>query len=127
MSVAGVGVSRRAFYVLFAVAALVIAGVISYAASSAPDGLDSTTLRGCAEVTVDGVTQLQGTCIAQHTTEHAMASSPLADYAIGGAGHTGGIAGVTGVLITLVVAGGLFWLISRRTRPAGNPLDDAGR
>ena len=38
---------RWPFWVTFAAAILVIAGVASYFASSSPDGLDSATLRGC--------------------------------------------------------------------------------
>ena len=45
----------------------------------------------------------------------AAAGSPLADYAIGGAEGTVGLAGVLGVIVTLAVAGGLFWLLRRRS------------
>ncbi|GAB88470.1 PDGLE domain-containing protein [Gordonia rhizosphera] len=115
---------RRTFLALFALAALLIAGIVSYAASSSPDGLDSATLRGCQTATVDGVEELTGNCIAQHATDHAMASSPLAGYSVRGIGLTNGIAGVIGVLVTLAVAGGLFWLIaSRRSRSAGSGTD----
>ncbi|MGV9824610.1 PDGLE domain-containing protein [Gordonia sp. NPDC003429] len=111
-------VRRRTFLIAFAAAALLIAGLVSYFASSSPDGLDSATLRGCETVTVDGVEHLRGDCIAQQATDHAMASSPLADYAVRGVAHTNGIAGVIGVLVTLAVAGGAFWLIAR-TRTTG--------
>lgn len=104
---------RWAFWVAFAAATLLIAGVVSYFASSSPDGLDSATLRGCDVVeTADGE-QLTGDCIAQHAGEHHMAASPLADYAIGGHDGTNGIAGVIGVLVTVAVADSAFWLISR--------------
>lgn len=114
---AGMGaprVRRRSFLIGFAVVALLIAGVVSYAASSSPDGLDSATQRGCETVMVGGVEQLKGDCIAAHATEHGLASSPLAGYSWQGIGHTNGIAGVIGVLVTLAVAVGLFWLIARR-------------
>lgn len=105
--------SRWQFWAVFAVVTLLIAGAVSYFASSSPDGLDSTTLRGCEVVeTADGE-QLTGECIAQHAEEHSLASSPLADYAIGGRDGTGGIAGIIGVLATVVVAGSVFWLIAR--------------
>ncbi|MXP23211.1 hypothetical protein GIY30_17880 [Gordonia sp. HNM0687] len=112
--------NRKLFLVAFGLVPLVIAGVVSYAASSAPDGLDSTTLRGCDTTVVDGAEELTGTCIAQHATDHALASSPLADYSVGGIGYSNGIAGVIGVLVTLAVAVGLFVLIgrSRTRRPA---------
>ena len=107
---------RWRFWVAFAAATLVIAGLVSYFASSSPDGLDSATLRGCEVVeTADGE-QLTGDCIAQHAGEHAMSTSPLADYAIGGRDGTGGIAGIIGVLVTVAVAWSAFWLISRSRR-----------
>ncbi|BBY79094.1 PDGLE domain-containing protein [Mycolicibacterium pulveris] len=108
--------SRWRFWVAFAAVTLLIAGVVSYFASSSPDGLDATTLRGCEVAeTADGE-QLTGHCIAQHADEHALSGSPLADYAIGGVGGTGGIAGVIGVLVTVAVAGLLFWSIAHRRR-----------
>jgi cobalt/nickel transport protein len=107
---------RWRFWVAFAAATLVIAGVVSYFASSSPDGLDSATLRGCEVVeTADGE-ELTGDCIAQHAGEHAMSTSPLADYAIGGRDGTGGVAGIIGVLVTVAVAGSAFWLIARSRR-----------
>ena len=107
---------RWRLWVAFAAATLVIAGVISYFASASPDGLDSATLRGCEVVeTADGE-ELTGDCIAQHASDHAMSTSPLADYAIGGRDGTGGIAGIIGVLVTVAVAGPAFWLIARSRR-----------
>ncbi|MFT4127799.1 MAG: PDGLE domain-containing protein [Gordonia sp. (in: high G+C Gram-positive bacteria)] len=107
-------VRRRTFLIAFAVIALVIAGIVSYFASSSPDGLDSATQRGCETSAVNGTEQLTGNCIAQHATDHAMASSPLADYSLRGIEYTNGIAGVIGVIVTLAIAGGLFWAIRRR-------------
>ncbi|MGB0436264.1 MAG: PDGLE domain-containing protein [Mycobacterium sp.] len=110
---------RRSFWVALAAATLLIAGVVSYFASSSPDGLDSTTLRGCEVVKTAAGEDLTGECIAQEAGEHHLAHSPLADYAIGGRDGTSGLAGVIGVLVTVVVAGGGFWLIAR-TRPEGS-------
>lgn len=113
----GAWVRRHLFLLAFGLVALVIAGILSYAASSSPDGLDSTTLRGCETVVVDGAEQLRGNCIAQHAGDHAMSSSPLADYSVAGLGaDSGGVAGVIGVVVTLLVAGGLFWLLARGRR-----------
>ncbi|CAN5395830.1 PDGLE domain-containing protein [soil metagenome] len=101
------------FWVGFAVVTLLIAGVVSYFASSSPDGLDSATLQGCEVVeTADGE-ELTGSCIAQDAKDHHLSSSPLADYSIAGGENTGGLAGIVGVLVTLAIAGGAFWVISR--------------
>jgi cobalt/nickel transport protein len=102
-----------AFYAGFLVVALLLAGVVSYAASSSPDGLDAVTRTGCQ---FDGSGEpVGGQCIAQNAGEHATSGSPLADYTVGGGEGTTGLAGVIGVLVTLVLAGGLFWLLRRRS------------
>jgi cobalt/nickel transport protein len=108
--------NRRAagFFAGFLVVALLVAGALSYFASSDPDGLDTVTLSGCDVVETEAGERLEGTCIAQHADDHALAGSPLADYAVGGADGTVGVAGVIGVVVTLLVAGGLFWLLRRR-------------
>ena len=104
-----------AFYAGFLLVALLVAGVLSYLASSDPDGLDTVTLSGCEVVETDAGEQLEGSCIAQHADDHALAGSPLADYTVGGGDGTVGPAGVIGVVVTLLVAGGLFWLLRRRS------------
>lgn len=107
---------RSVFWLAFAAAVLVIAGGLSYLASGSPDGLDSATLQGCEVVETAAGEELSGACIAQHAGEHPLASSPLADYAIGGQAATGGIAGVIGALVTLAVASAAFWGIARSKR-----------
>ncbi len=97
----------------FLLVALLLAGGASYLASGSPDGLDAVTQTGCSE-TEGG---LQGQCIAQNAGDHATAGSPFADYAVGGDDTLTGIAGVVGVIATLVVAGGLFWVLRRRSGP----------
>jgi cobalt/nickel transport protein len=116
--------NRWWFWIGFAVVTLLVAGGVSYFASSSPDGLDSATLQGCEVIeTADGEV-LQGECIAQHAEEHSLAGSPLADYAISGQDGTGGLAGIVGVIVTVVIAGGVFWLIARsRNTPKSSAGD----
>ncbi len=112
----------KTFWIGFLIVTLLIAGGLSYLASSSPDGLDSATLQGCEVIEVNGTEELTGSCIAQHAGDHAMATSPLADYAIVGKDGTGGLAGVIGVIVTLAVAGGVFWLIARRRSDTVDPI-----
>lgn len=97
----------------FLLVALVIAGGLSYLASSDPDGLDSVTLHGCTVTETAAGDELDGTCIAQNAQEHQLASSPLADYAVGGRDGSTGLAGVIGVLVTALVAGLVFRVLQR--------------
>ncbi|MCZ4077128.1 PDGLE domain-containing protein [Rhodococcus sp. H36-A4] len=116
--------SAKRFYLWFALAALIVAGFVSYFASSHPDGLDSATLRGCEVVqTDDGAEILTGSCIAQSETDHTMTGSPLADYTVGGRDGLTGVAGVIGVSATFALAGGAFWLIARARKPAASRED----
>lgn len=111
---------RRLFWVVFSAVTLVIAGGVSYLASSSPDGLDSATLKGCEVIETNGEEMLTGDCIAQHAADHPMATSPLADYAVAGHDWSGGLAGVIGVIVTLAVAGGAFWVIARSKPRSAN-------
>ena len=104
------GRPRSRFLLGFLLAALVIAGGLSYFASSDPDGLDSVTLHGCTVSETAEGEQLDGTCIAQNAAAqypagHQMAGSPLADYAVGGREGTTGLAGIIGVLVTALRGG----------------------
>ena len=86
--------------------ALLVAGVGSWYASSAPDGLERSAQEAGFAATAD---------------DSATARSPLADYAVDGLGDgrlSGGLAGVVGVAVTLVLAGGLTLLVRRRN-PTG--------
>ena len=102
------------FFVGFLLVALAIAGGLSYFASPDPDGLDTVTLQGCTVSETEGGEQLDGTCIAQNAGEHHLAGGPFADYALRGEDGTTGVAGVVGVLVTVLVAGGLFRALRRR-------------
>jgi cobalt/nickel transport protein len=108
--------SRRptTFFIGFLLVAVAMAGGLSYFASSDPDGLDTVALQGCEAVETPAGEELKGECIAQNATDHAAAGSPLADYSIVGGEGTVGAAGIIGVIVTLVLAGGLFWLLRRR-------------
>jgi cobalt/nickel transport protein len=119
--------NRSRFYVGFLLVALVLAGLVSYLASRDPDGLDTVAQHGCQVGEVDGIERLTGTCIARSATKPATAGSPLADYTVGGSPALGGVAGVIGVLVTLALGGGLFWLLRGRgrARPEGQPVPDA--
>jgi cobalt/nickel transport protein len=106
--------------------ALLLAGVVSNFASSDPDGLDSSLLKGCT-VDADG-TITGGTCPAQREEEHEV-GGPLADYGVSGVDNeflSTALSGVLGVLLTFAVAGGAFWLVRRRG-PAPADADTADR
>jgi hypothetical protein len=94
--------STPAVVVVGVLVALVLAGVVSFYASSSPDGLN--------KVAID-----QG--FSSTEKEHGAADGPLAGYearGIGNARVSGGVAGVTGSLIVLLLAGGLAFAVRRR-------------
>ncbi|TWH73900.1 PDGLE domain-containing protein [Modestobacter roseus] len=101
----------RTFLFIGVVVALLIAGLGSYYASSSPDGLEATAAE-------------QGFDTAQ---DSAVAGSPLADYGTAGiddARLSGGLAGVVGVLLVLVLAGGLTLVLRRRNSTADDERAD---
>ena len=110
----------KRFLLAFGVAALLIAGLLSYLADSSPDGLESVTRQGCT-ATADG--HLAGDCIARDAREHPLARGPLAGYTVGGHHRLNGLAGVLGVVATLALAGGVFRVLRRR---APSSPSDAG-
>ena len=84
--------------------ALLLAGVVSFYASSHPDGLEYVAER---------------TGFIDSADEHAAGDGPFADYATKGvddARLSGGVAGVVGTLVVLVLAGGLAFAVRRRGR-----------
>ena len=111
--------THRRFFFAFGLVAVLVAGALSYLAAGSPDGLDSVSQRGCTQVQED----LVGDCIARDARDHALGDGPLADYTVAGNDRFTGVAGVLGVLATLVVAGGLFWLLRRRS-PRSSPSRD---
>jgi cobalt/nickel transport system permease protein len=95
-------VSRRALVLVGLLVALVLAGGVSYWASSAPDGLN--------KVAAD-----QG--FDKGAEDHRLDDSPLAGYETDGVGDSrlsGGLAGVVGVAVTFLIVGGLVWGVRRR-------------
>jgi cobalt/nickel transport system permease protein/cobalt/nickel transport protein len=98
----------RTVWVTGLLLALLIAGVGSWYASASPDGLEwAAEQAGFADTARDS----------------EAAASPLADYAVQGEESrlSGGTAGVVGVVVTLVLAGGVTLLVRRRTaQPAGS-------
>lgn len=95
-------VSTRTLLVVGVLVSLLLAGVVSFYASSHPDGLEF----------VAGEKGFLGSA-----TDHASSGSPFAEYATRGvedARLSGGIAGVVGVIVVGAVAGGLFMALRRR-------------
>ncbi|MCJ0871042.1 energy-coupling factor ABC transporter permease [Streptomyces sp. AP-93] len=94
--------STKPVWITGLVAALALAGIVSFYASASPDGLEKVA----ADHGID-----------QKVTEHAAAGSPLADYGVkdvSDARLSGGLAGVIGVGATVVVGTGVFWTVRRR-------------
>ncbi|MFG1824809.1 energy-coupling factor ABC transporter permease [Microbispora bryophytorum] len=95
-----------------ALVAVLLAGVVSFYASSAPDGLE--------KVAADKGLSAQE---KPHTAENG----PLSGYSIKGVENqrlSGGLAGVAGVALTVVAGGGVFYVIRRRRR-ATDPMAPA--
>ena len=97
-------ISTRTVLIVGAVVALLLAGVVSFYASSAPDGLE--------KVATD-----QG--ISQKEKAHDLDGSPLSDYGTKGVDNerlSGGLAGVAGVAVTFALVGGLVLAVRRGKR-----------
>jgi hypothetical protein len=94
--------STRVLVAVGVLAALLLAGVASYYASSDPDGLNR-------------VAEDQG--ISRTEKDHRAADGPLAGYRAKGVENdrlSGLVAGVTGALVVLVLFGGLTLVLRRR-------------
>ena len=94
--------SRRTFWIAALVVTLLIAGVGSYYSSAHPDGLEFVAER---------------TGFLDSAEYSPAGDGPFADYGTKGVDDArlgGGIAGVAGVLMVLVLAGGLAWFVRRR-------------
>lgn len=82
--------------------ALVLAAVVSFYASSSPDGLEKVaTDKG----------------ISRSAKDHQLSDSPFADYGTKGVENSrlsNGLAGIAGVAITLALGTGLAFAVRRR-------------
>lgn len=96
---APVAARRRSWFLPAGIAvAALLAGVVSFYASSSPDGLE-------------WVAEDKG--FSDQATDHSLGEQPLADYGDVG-GIPVGVAGVIGVGVTLAVGGGMFYAVRRR-------------
>ncbi len=92
----------RRFFAVFLLAALLIAGVASYYASSHPDGLNFVA---------------EKTGFIDKEKKSPTADGPFAGYSTKGIHNerlSGGVAGVAGCLLVLGIGGGVFWALRRR-------------
>jgi hypothetical protein len=104
-------VSTRGLVAAGVLIALFLAAVVSYYASSRPDGLNRVA---------------EDTGFAHTERPHAGDDSPLAGYDTDGLGNrrlSSGLAGVAGTLVVLVLAGGLALAVRRR---GSDDQDDGG-
>jgi hypothetical protein len=102
--------TTRRFFAAALLVTLVLAGFVSYYASSQPDGLEK-------------VAGDKG--INAQEKDHAFKDSPFGDYGVQGVENarlSGGLSGVIGVAAVLALGGGLFWVLRRR-----GPVQDGAR
>lgn len=95
-------IPAKALWVAGLLVALAFAGILSFHASSHPDGLEKVA----ADKGIDSA-----------GTTHVDLDSPLADYQTKGVDNeriSGGVAGVVGSVVVLGIAGGLFYALRRR-------------
>jgi len=91
------------FYLGFFLAATVLAGVVSFYASSSPDGLEK-------------VAEDEG--FLETAKDSAVANSPLADYGVSGLDSerlSVGLSGIIGIVVTAIVAMLIFNLAKRKS------------
>ncbi|MEY3973114.1 MAG: hypothetical protein RJA71_426 [Actinomycetota bacterium] len=94
---------QKTFLIVGFVASLFLAGVVSFYASSHPDGLEKVA---------------QDIGFIETAKEHTNADGALADYGVKGVDNarlSTGLAGVIGVVATGVVSTGLFMLVRRKS------------
>ncbi len=100
--------TNRRFYIFGLIVSLFLAGIISFYASSSPDGLEKVA---------------NDIGFIQTAKEHTNSNGTLADYGVKGIENertSVGVAGVIGVVGTAIVAGFGFKLLTRKAKKAGN-------
>jgi len=100
--------ANRKFYVIGFIVSLFLAGVVSFYASSSPDGLEKVA---------------EDIGFIETAKDHSNVDGALADYGVKGIENertSVGVAGVIGVIGTAVVAGIGFKLIARKPKKDGN-------
>ncbi len=98
------GISNRKFFAGALLVSAVLAGGVSYYASSAPDGLEKVA---------------GDIGFLETAQEHAAENSVLAGYGVKGVENarvSGGAAGIIGVVVTGLVGSALFTLIRRKAK-----------
>ena len=96
-------VSNRAFVIGGLIVSLFLAGVLSFYASSHPDGLERVG---------------EDIGFIDQAKDSAVSGGPLADYGVAGisdARLSGGLAGIIGVLVTAAAAYALFHFLKRKS------------
>lgn len=100
--------TNRKFYIIGFIVSIFLAGVVSFYASSSPDGLEKVA---------------QDIGFIDTAKDHTNADGALADYGVKGIDNeraSVGVAGIIGVVGTAVVAGIGFKLIARKSKKNGN-------
>jgi cobalt/nickel transport protein len=100
--------TNRKFYIAGFIVSLFLAGVVSFYASSDPDGLERVA---------------EDIGFLETAKDHSNADGTLADYGVKGIENeraSVGVAGVIGVIGTAVVAGVGFKLIARKPKKEDN-------
>ena len=100
--------TNRKFYIIGFIVSLFLAGVVSFYASSSPDGLEKVA---------------EDIGFFDTAKPHTNADGALAEYEVKGIDNertSVGVAGVIGVIGTAVVAGLGFKLIARKPKKGGN-------
>ena len=100
--------NNRKFYISGFVVSLFLAGVVSFYASSSPDGLEKVA---------------EDIGFIETAKDHSNVDGALADYGVKGIENertSVGVAGIIGVIGTAVVAGVGFKLIARKPKKDRN-------